>query len=38
MQCLIWAQQAIHKKLEREIRFEELPVEITSDEERWALR
>ncbi|KAF8226303.1 hypothetical protein L208DRAFT_1302667 [Tricholoma matsutake] len=30
--------KAIHKKLEREIRFEELPVEITSDEERWALR
>lgn len=30
--------QAIHKELEREIRVEELPVDITSNEERWALR
>ena len=30
--------QAIHKELEREVRVEELPVDITSNEERWALR
>jgi exonuclease V len=30
--------QAIHKELEREIRLEELQVDISSDEERWALR
>lgn len=30
--------QAIHKELEREIRLEELQVDISSHEERWALR
>ncbi|KDR85679.1 hypothetical protein GALMADRAFT_234689 [Galerina marginata CBS 339.88] len=29
---------AVHKELEREIKFEELEVEITTDETRWALR
>lgn len=30
--------QAVHKELEREIRQEELKVEIHSEEERWAIR
>ncbi|KAF9469771.1 exonuclease V [Collybia nuda] len=30
--------KAIHKELEREIRLEELQVDISSNEERWALR
>ncbi|KAF8204015.1 exonuclease V a 5' deoxyribonuclease-domain-containing protein [Pholiota molesta] len=30
--------QTIHKELEREVKFEELQVEITTDETRWALR
>ncbi|KAH9486314.1 Exonuclease V [Psilocybe cubensis] len=29
---------AVHKELEREIKFEELQVDITSEETRWALR
>ena len=37
-QSLTGVMQAVHKELEREIGFEELKVDITSDEERWALR
>ncbi|EAU92574.2 hypothetical protein CC1G_06585 [Coprinopsis cinerea okayama7 len=30
--------QAVHKELEREVKAEELKVDVTSEEERWALR
>jgi exonuclease V len=30
--------QFIHKELERELRAEEVEIEITSEEERWAIR
>jgi hypothetical protein len=30
--------QSVHKELEREICGEEMPVKITTNEERWAVR